>query len=249
MDILVIIPAFNEEQNIIGLLDNIRKDISQFDVLVINDASQDNTSFLAKNMGFNVIDLPINLGIGGAMQTGYLFAYYHHYDIAVQLDGDGQHDPQYIDNLIKPLISKDADMVIGSRFIVGEGFQSTIFRRFGIRFFEKLISFLTGQRFSDPTSGFRACNKAVIAYFAHHYPFDYPEPESLVSIYRKGFKIVEIPVVMHERKAGRSSIHSFKIIYYMIKVPLAILIEMLKKNGKERYMYDGTKATGISNNS
>ena len=195
MRVLIIIPAFNEAQNISKLLNNISSLETNYDVLVINDASQDNTSFIAKDLGFTVADLPINLGIGGAMQTGYLYAYYNSYDIAVQVDGDGQHDPQYIEKLISPIINKKADMVIGSRFIDRAGFQSSFVRRLGIVFFQKLIYILTGKKFTDPTSGFRACNKAIIAHFARYYPFDYPEPETLVAMNRQGFKLVEVPVI------------------------------------------------------
>ena len=249
MKTLVIIPAYNESKNIERLLTTIRTLGKEFDVVVINDASIDNTSYLAKKTGFQVIDLPANLGIGGAMQTGYLYAYYNLYDIAVQLDGDGQHDPREIDKIIAPLIAGEADMVIGSRFIENHGFQSTFMRRFGIRFFKGLIRFLTGQKFTDPTSGFRACNKAIIAHFAMYYPFDYPEPETLVTMSRKGYKLIEIPVVMYERESGHSSIQSLKQVYYMVKVTLAILIEMLKNYKLVRYTYDGDKAAAFSDHS
>ncbi|KJS15164.1 MAG: glycosyl transferase family 2 [Peptococcaceae bacterium BRH_c4b] len=245
---LIIIPAFNEAENIIALLKKINALCLNLEIIVINDASEDNTAALARSIGAKVIDIPINLGIGGAVQTGYLYAYYNDYDVAVQVDGDGQHDPLYIQNLITPIISGQADMVVGSRFIECTGFQSTSLRRFGIKYFEKLIFLLTKKRFSDPTSGFRACNKQVIANFAKYYPDDYPEPETLVTINRKGFRIIEIPVIMKEREGGQSSIKSIKTVYYMLKVTLAILMDVFKKNDEKRYSYHGTKVTAISNN-
>ena len=250
MRVLLIIPAYNEATNLPALIARVRAVASDdYDIVVINDGSNDNTASLARELGIAVIDLSVNLGIGGAMQTGYLYAYYHLYDIAVQMDGDGQHDPCYLAALIEPVAKGEADMAIGSRFIEGDGFQSTLVRRFGIRFFRVLISMLTGRKFTDPTSGFRACNKAVIAYFARYYPCDYPEPESLVTLSMKGFKLMEIPVVMHEREGGSSSIKSLKSIYYMVKVTLAIVVEMIKNHQIERYTYDGTKITVISDRS
>jgi len=229
MKILIIIPAYNEANNITELLKKFDKLNLSLDILVIDDASEDVTSLLAHNMGVEVIRLPFNLGIGGTVQTGYLYAYYNDYDVAIQVDGDGQHNPEYIDTLIKPLFNNEADMVIGSRFIEGKGFQSSFIRRIGIKYFENLIFFITGKRYTDPTSGFRACNRKVLTNFVKYYPSDYPEPESLVSTIRKKFRVVEVPVVMNERKQGKSSIRSLKIIYYMFKVTLAIIIDIFKK--------------------
>jgi len=217
-----------------------------YDVIVINDASDDNTSLIVKAAGFPVIDLSANLGIGGAMQTGYLYACNQDYDIAVQLDGDGQHDPLYIEKIIAPIINGEADMVIGSRFIAHDGFQSTMLRRLGIGFFRKFISLLTGAKFTDPTSGFRACNKLIIAHFARYYPFDYPEPETLVTMRRNGYRLLEIPVMMYERMGGSSSIQSLKTLYYMIKVTMAIMIEMIKNHDIEGDTYDRNKTTVVS---
>lgn len=218
-------------------------------MVVINDASDDNTSSIVKAAGFSVIDLSSNLGIGGAMQTGYLYAYNHDYDIAVQLDGDGQHDPIYIERLVAPIIQDEADMVIGSRFIEYDGFQSTRLRRMGIEFFKSIISLLTGEKFTDPTSGFRACNKVIIEHFAHYYPFDYPEPETLVMMLRAGYRLLEIPVIMRERAGGHSSIQSLKSLYYMIKVTMAIMIEMIKSHDVKEYENDRNETTVFSDNS
>lgn len=235
MKILLIIPAYNEEENIGNLINEIDKARNQYfsevqlDILVINDCSKDNTSKICRLKNATVIDLPCNLGIGGAVQTGYMFAYRNGYDYAVQVDGDGQHDPSYIKNIIEPLMSQEADLVIGSRYLKKEGFQSTYLRRIGIRYFSLLIDILVKQKITDPTSGFRACNNKVIKLFSYQYPVDYPEPESIVYLSRIGLNIREVPVIMKERHGGQSSIKSFKSVYYMIKVSLAIFIDTLRK--------------------
>ena len=229
MRILVIIPAYNEEENIEALLYKLkllRK--PNVDVIVVNDFSKDNTSKICSQAGVRVIDLPCNLGIGGAVQTGFKYAELQDYDIAIQVDGDGQHNPNYISSLVEPLMSQEADMVIGSRYIEKRGFQSTVLRRIGINYFSYLIKILIKQQITDPTSGFRACNKKVISLFADKYPIDYPEPESIVFLKRKNLIIKEVPVIMKERTGGTSSIKSFRTAYYMIKVSLAIIIDMLR---------------------
>ncbi len=175
-----------------------------------------------------VVSLPVNLGIGGAVQTGYLYALRHGYDIAIQVDGDGQHDPQFIKYLIQRL-NEGYDLCIGSRFIENEGFQSSKARRIGIRYFSWLIKLLTGKRITDPTSGFRACNRKVIELFANDYPIDYPEPETVVTVLRNRLKVCEMPVIMRPRAGGVSSISSTNAIYYMIKVTLAIIISAISK--------------------
>ena len=211
---------------------NIQKKAPDFDYVVINDCSKDNTLQLLKDNHINYLNLPVNLGIGGAVQTGYKYALENEYDLAVQVDGDGQHDPSYLNKLAEVMETQHADMVIGSRFIENQGFQSTFMRRMGITYFTKMIKILTGKTITDPTSGFRMANKEVIAIFAREYPRDYPEPESIVSLLRMGKTIVEVPVEMKERQGGISSIRFSNSIYYMIKVSLAILIECTRK--KER---------------
>lgn len=228
---LVIVPAYNEQENISRLLQKLQK-ISDFDVVVVNDCSQDTTYEICLENGVKVLNLPTNLGIGGAVQTGYKYAVQNNYDIAIQVDGDGQHDPQYLNFLIEPLMNQESDMVIGSRFINKQGFQSLMLRRFGIRFFSILIKIITRNRITDPTSGFRACNKEIIHYFAENYPSDYPEPESIVAVSRLGYRIKEQPIIMHERLGGVSSIRKLRTIYYMVKVTLAILIDSIKKEDK-----------------
>jgi glycosyltransferase involved in cell wall biosynthesis len=232
MKALVIIPAHNEEDNIIELTRKLDK--YPVDILVINDFSSDRTSEYCYREHVNVIDLPCNLGIGGAVQTGYKYAYKNGYDIAIQVDGDGQHKPEFIERLIEPLISGRADMVIGSRYIDKDGFQSTALRRVGIKYFSMLIRLFTKQKITDPTSGFRACNAKIIKIFAYRYPTDYPEPESIVHLLRNKLRIIEIPVIMQERQGGVSSIRSLRSAYYMIKVSLAIVIDVLREANSMR---------------
>lgn len=223
MKVLIIIPAFNEEKNLPKLLTILKEKFPIYEVLVINDCSKDNTIKVCKDLGITIIDLPVNLGIGGAVQTGYKYAMYKDFDIAIQVDGDGQHNPEYIELLVEG-IRQGSNICIGSRFIDRVGFQSSLSRRVGIKFFSNLIKLLTGKNITDPTSGFRACDKKAIAYFAYDYPKDYPEPETIVSANRHNLKIAEVPVVMNERKAGKSSITAIKSAYYMLKVSLAIIV-------------------------
>ena len=226
---LIIIPAYNESENILNTVKVIQDDAPDFDYVVINDCSKDNTLQLLVDNHINYVNLPVNLGIGGAVQTGYKYALENNYDVAVQVDGDGQHDPKYLKVLVDALEKNDADMVIGSRFINNEGFQSTFMRRVGIVYFTKLIHLLTGKTITDPTSGFRMCNRKVIELFSKDYPRDYPEPESIVALLKRNMNVMEVPVQMKERQGGVSSINASKSVYYMIKVSLAILIENLRK--------------------
>lgn len=203
---IIIIPAYNEEENIERTVNAIQKSAQGFDYVIINDCSTDNTRKICEEKEFNIVNLPINLGIGGAVQTGYKYAYENGYDVAVQVDGDGQHDPEFLNTMADYLIEHQVDMVIGSRFIEKKGFQSSITRRMGIQFFSKLIKVLTGKKITDPTSGLRMIGRNVMEIFSEDYPRDYPEPESIVAVLRKNMKIEEIPVVMLERQGGVSSI-------------------------------------------
>lgn len=225
---LAIIPAYNEKQSIIFTVEDIKKNAPDFDYVIINDCSTDNTMDICKYNGYNVLNLPINLGIGGAVQTGYLYAYNYGYDIAVQFDGDGQHKAEYLGKMVDCLVENDLDMVIGSRFIDNTGFQSTFLRRMGIKFFTILIKLLSGKTITDPTSGMRMCNKKTIEMFANEYPRDFPEPESTMRLIRHKRKIEEIPVEMRDRQGGISFISPFVSVYYMFKVTLAILIERVR---------------------
>lgn len=226
---LIIIPAFNEESNIEKTVTAIQKNAQGFDYVIINDCSTDRTKQICAEKGYNVVNLPINLGIGGAVQTGYKYALERDYDVVVQVDGDGQHDPEFLNEMADYLMENELDMVIGSRFIEKEGFQSSKLRRVGIVFFSKLIKLLTGTLITDPTSGLRMIGRNAMALFAADYPRDYPEPESVVAVIRRNMKVKEIPVVMKERQGGVSSISLKKSVYYMIKVTLAILIERIRK--------------------
>lgn len=227
MKILVIIPAYNEAENIVNTVNTLTTTCPFADYVIINDCSRDNTAEICKEHGFNFISLPINLGIGGGMQTGYKYAVENGYDIAIQFDGDGQHNAEYIKDLIKPIEEGEADLVIGSRFINKEGFQTSFMRRFGINVLGGVLRLCGKVKITDATSGFRAASKPVIEFFSNYYAQDYPEPESIIASSVSGFRIKEVPVIMNERTAGVSSINTFKSMYYMIKVTLAILIYKL----------------------
>lgn len=224
--VLIIIPAYNEGANIRNVILSLKKQNPDFTCLVINDGSKDDTQQEAESTGLaTVVQLPTNLGIGGAVQTGFKFALYNHFDYAIQFDGDGQHLPSEIAKILEPLRQQQYDACIGSRFIVKtSGFQSTFMRRVGIRFFEFLNNVLIKQKITDSTSGFRAYNKEAIAFLASHYPTDYPEPETIILLGKNNFTIKEVSVEMQERQGGHSSISGFKSAYYMIKVSLAILM-------------------------
>ena len=226
---LIIIPAYNESANIEKTIKMIQENAPEFDYVIINDCSTDDTKKICEKNGYNYIDLPINLGIGGAVQTGYRYGYEEDYDMAVQVDGDGQHDPKFLATMADYLEEHGLDMVIGSRFINKEGFQSSGARRMGIKYFTVLIQLLTGKKITDPTSGLRMVNRDVMKIFAYDYPKDYPEPESVVAILRQKKNVEEIPVIMKAREGGVSSISPKKSVYYMIKVALAILIERIRK--------------------
>lgn len=230
MKVLVIVPAYNEEEAIGKVIDDLHTHVPDFDVLVVSDGSCDNTARIAKEKGALVVELPTNLGIGGAVQTGLKYAHRYGYDVAIQFDGDGQHLASEIDKLLGPLREGRADAVIGSRFLPGQksSFQSTIGRRIGIWFFEVLNSLLIRQWITDNTSGFRAYNKDVIDFMVYNYPTDYPEPEAVILLGRNRFRIVEVPVEMRERMGGSSSIFGWRSAYYMIKVTLAIIMTALR---------------------
>ncbi|MEW6170858.1 MAG: glycosyltransferase family 2 protein [Candidatus Omnitrophota bacterium] len=227
--ILIIIPAYNEEKNIIMVVEHIRQHIEGADIVVVNDGSKDKTALVAASLGIYVIDLPFNLGVGSAMQAGYVFAFRRNYDIAVQCDGDGQHPPYEIPKLIEVLETQKVDIVVGSRFLYKLSYKSSAVRQVGIKLFAWIISIFLRKRLTDTTSGFRALSKRAISFFAKYYPGDYPEPEALVLAHRAGLKIEEIPVRMRERQGGVSSIRFLGSIYYMVKVFLAIIVDMFEK--------------------
>jgi hypothetical protein len=234
MRILVMVQAFTEADNIIKMINSIKKNVGQVDILVINYRSIDETLLLGIAQKYiKIANLPYNLGIGNAVQTCFIYAMEQNYDIVIQIDDDGQHDPLFIWDMVHLMNQTCSDIIIGSRFINKDGFQSTKLKRLGIIYIQYLIRFIIGIQITDPTSGFRAFNKKAIHYFAMYYPCDYPETESIVIAHRIGIRIKEMPVVMKDREAGASTIYSYKSIYYLIKVTLAILIAKLGRITKE----------------
>jgi glycosyltransferase involved in cell wall biosynthesis len=226
MRILVIIPAYNEAANIVRVIASVRAEYPAADILVVNDGSLDQTGQQAEKTGqAKVINLPCNLGIGGAVQTGFKFARLGEYDVALQFDGDGQHLASEISSLLAPIESGQADVVIGSRFHSdSRGFKSTPIRRIGIKIFSLLNSLLIRQKITDNTSGFRAYNKKALQFLAEYYPSEYPEPEAVILLGKNGFRMREIPVHMLERQGGQSSIRGVLAVYYMLKVLLGIFM-------------------------
>lgn len=227
MKVLIIIPAYNESESIEQVVDNLITNYPAYDYVIINDGSKDDTQRICESRGFKILNLPINLGIGGAVQTGYRYALKNGYDVAVQMDGDGQHDPKYLDSMLSMIENGEADVVIGSRFIDKEGFQSSASRRAGINILSILALILTGVRLHDITSGYRMVNKSLIEVYSDDYPSDYPEPEAMVMAAIHGYRIKEAPVIMKERAGGSSSITLKKSIYYMVKVSMAMIIKRL----------------------
>lgn len=220
---LIIIPAYNEEETILRVVKMVESE--GFDYVVVNDGSTDSTLQICQKYHINTLDLSTNLGIGGAIQAGHKYAREHGFDIDIQFDGDGQHDTEYLHDLIEE-IEEGSDLVIGSRFLdkSKSGFKSTAMRRIGIRWLSGLIHLISGKKITDPTSGFRACSKRAIELFCISYPADYPEPESIVCACKHGLKVTETPVSMKGRLGGDSSINLLSSIYYMVKVTLSILI-------------------------
>jgi glycosyltransferase involved in cell wall biosynthesis len=228
--IIAIVPALNEEGAIGGVVDEIRAQGPTFDVVVIDDGSADETAAVAAAHGAAVVRLPFNLGIGGAVQTGFKYALEHGYQLAVRLDGDGQHDPAELDKLLGPVRRGEADIVTGSRFVNGDrAYRPPLSRRMGITWFAKIVSLLTRQRVTDTTSGFQALNDRGIALFAGDYPSDYPEVEAIVLVFKHRLRLAEEPVQMRHREYGESSITFVRSIYYMLKVTLALSVAMVRK--------------------
>lgn len=232
-NVLLVIPCYNEESALPLLLQELGKlrlpEKYELTALVVNDCSKDRTVDVARKHGVKVLDLPNNLGIGGAVQAGFRYAKSNNFDIAIQLDGDGQHPPSQIIKVLNGQEQYEADVVIGSRFLDNEGFQSSFMRRMGIKYFYRLNQLLTGNNIYDSTSGFRLLGRKAIAIAAENYPDDYPEPESLVIFSKYGLKIKEVPVVMSHRLGGISSISSVSSVYYCIKVTISMLFSYIRK--------------------
>lgn len=224
MRVLAILPAYNEARNLPAVAAALRRAMREVDVCVIDDGSTDETSHVATALGLSVLRIPMNLGIGGAVQTGYLHARDQGYDVAVQIDADGQHDPAFLPALLAPVLEGRADLVVGSRFLESGGYRSTPLRRAGIRYLSCILRLRCGARVTDPTSGFRAAGRRAIALFARHYPSDYPEPESIALAQRQGFAVVEVPVRMAQRAHGASSITWAHSLYYLVRVSLALIL-------------------------
>lgn len=238
MKVLVIIPCYNEEANIRRVVEDLRRQVPWADYLVVNDCSTDASEAILRADGCNYISLPVNLGIGGGVQSGYLYAREHGYDVTVQMDGDGQHDPAFLADVVRPVADGRLDMAVGSRFVEKKGFQTSFMRRLGIHILSFLIRALCGVRVRDTTSGYRACGKALTAYYADHYAQDYPEPEAIISAVLGGFRVGEVPVVMRERMGGVSSINPLKSVYYMVKVSISLVVFRLTVGrGEARLKY------------
>ena len=227
---LVVLPAYREERSIGGLVRSLRERFP-YDVLVVNDGSTDGTADAAREAGAIVLDLPCNLGIGGAVQTAFLYAREHSYDAVVRIDGDGQHEVEDIPKVLEPILAGKADAVIGSRFLGETGYRGSIPRIFGIRFFRLLVNLTTGYRVTDPTSGFFAINRRLIEFYSNHYPSDYPEVDAYILMHRLKARTVEVPVRMYDRTEGISSITAFRAVYYMVKVTLSYLINCIRRFG------------------
>lgn len=226
---LVIVPAYNEEKNIGHVISELTKCDLPLDIVVINDGSVDKTEEIARANSCTVISLPFNLGIGGAVQTGFKYAYENDYDIAIQFDGDGQHLAGEIERLIENVVNDMCDVAIGSRFLNNNEYRTPIARKLGIRIFSFINTLIVGQRITDNTSGFRAYNRKAIKFLSRNYPVDYPEAEAIILLNKNQFRILEVPVCMQQRQFGNSSINTLKAIYYMIKVTLSILIGIFRK--------------------
>lgn len=231
LSILIIVPAYNEEEAIEGTIEKLKQlktPYGSVDICVINDGSRDRTAeIVGAHPEIILLNLTNNLGIGGAVQTGYRYAYQHGYDIAVQFDADGQHNENDLATIIDPVRLGECDLCIGSRFVEKTAYKGSISRRMGIYYFQNLLLLLTGQKFTDATSGYRAMNRKVIELFTYNYPKDYPEPEVLIYLRRKKMKIVEKSVHMNARQGGVSSITPFKSLYYMVKVTISIIMQKL----------------------
>ena len=227
---IAIVPAFNEERNVGRVLDELSAIDPGLDVVVVSDGSTDRTAEVASARGAYVIRLPFNLGIGGAVQTGFRYAWEEGYELAVRLDGDGQHDPGELRLLVAPVVAGEADLAVGSRFVEGRGYRSSPARRVGIRILARVVSLIARQRLTDTTSGFQACNRRAISVYAADLPHDYPEVEGMVMAIKHRIRLVEVPVTMREREHGRSSIGTLASIYYMIKILLALFVDLFRRD-------------------
>lgn len=230
-NVLIVIPAYNEEKNISSLLETIRKKMSEVDILVIDDGSTDCTARVAEKAGALVMKLPFNIGYGAALQTGFKYALMKRYQYVVQMDADGQHDPDSIKALLDEIRKEDVDVVIGSRFFGNKEYKAPFVRRTGIYIFGKIASIITGQSSTDPTSGFQALNRDAVRFYASpYYPADYPDADVIIMLHRAGLRIREIPVTMHARKEGKSMHSGLKPLYYIFKMFLSMFVTLLRND-------------------
>jgi len=229
--VLIIVPTFREEKNILRVISGLRATVPDLDVLIIDDGSKDRTQEIALNNGVKVLKHPFNMGYGVAVQTGYKYAVKHGYDIVVQIDGDGQHDPKFITPLIRTLKRSNVDVVIGSRFLKGGSYDAPFLRKTGIRLFSKIASFITKQKFTDSTSGQQALNRRVFSYFSRldNFPYDYPDADAIITLCFAGFKVREIPVIMHDRKSGESMTAGIRSFIYVIQMVISIFIILIRR--------------------
>ncbi len=229
--VLIIVPSYREEENIVRVVQGLEKYVPDIDVLMIIDGSKDRTEEIVSFNGYDPLVHPFNIGYGVAIQTGYKYAARNGYDVVVQIDGDGQHEPKYIKPLLSALESSGSDVVIGSRFLEGGSYDVPIARKIGIRLFSKIASFITGQKITDSTSGFQALNRKAFNFFSRveNFPYDYPDADTIITMIFAGFKVKEIPVIMYDRMHGESMTTGLKTIIYVIKMLISILITVLRK--------------------
>jgi glycosyltransferase involved in cell wall biosynthesis len=227
--VLVIVPAYNEEESLPVTLDELRRRSPGLDVLVVDDGSRDRTAQVARESGVPVVSHPVNLGVGGALQTGFRWALRHGYDVGVQLDADGQHDPACLEALLEPVLRGACDVSIGSRYVARSGYRAPLARRLGMMLFSSVVRLTVGQRITDTTSGFRAYGREVMEICQHDFPKDFPDAPLLIDLARRGFRLAEVPVEMRTREAGRSFYTLGKSLYYPYKNMLASLMVLLKR--------------------
>jgi len=231
MRAIALVPALNEEGTIASVVAELRAYDAELEILVVDDGSHDRTAEVARAAGARVLRLPFNLGIGGAVQTGFRYAFENDFELAVRVDGDGQHDPSQLGAVVEPVVRGETDIAVGSRYLGSreDGYRSSPTRRLGIRILARVVSLLTRERITDPTSGFQALNRKAIALFAVDYPHDYPEVEAIVLVRRHRLRLIEVPIAMRPRAVGRSSIRTLASVYYMVKVLLALFVGAFRR--------------------
>jgi glycosyltransferase involved in cell wall biosynthesis len=232
--LLILIPAFNEEGAVASVVEEVRSVMPGIPILVVDDCSEDATRHAARRAGADVLPLPYHLGLGGCVQAGYRLAFELGYDYVIRVDADGQHDPAYIPKILDALQREGCEMVIGSRFVDGNGAHTSAMRGLGVVFFRAILRPILGRPVKDPTSGFVGVNRTALALFSRSFPLEYPEIEALVVLQRKRFRFVEVPVRMRNRRAGRSTITALRSLYYPVHVLLGVFVNVLKFEGRRK---------------